>query len=175
MYHGDTVEESVEAQHTDYFSWLGIETPAAEGEGGSTTASIRKALTFSELSLPQYRPLAMTEARPDSIGSSASSDREVKWVKRRLREALPRLPKEYAVDRLYLHGSRLRGEAGPESDIDVLVDFEESEAGRQVSLLDFISLKQELGDLLGMEVDLGERKALRGPAGSAIEKEAESI
>jgi hypothetical protein len=109
------------------------------------------------------------------MGSSASSDREVKWVKRRLREELPWLRKEYAVDRLYLHGSRLRGEAGPESDLDVLVDFEDSKAGRQVSLLDFIALKQELEGLLGMEVDLGERKALRGPAGSAIEQEAESI
>jgi len=104
-----------------------------------------------------------------------SSDREIQWVKTRLREALPRLRKEYAVGRLYLHGSRLRGEASPESDLDILVDFEDSDAGRQVSLLDFIALKQELEDLLGMNVDLGERKALRGPAGSAIEKEAESI
>jgi hypothetical protein len=79
------------------------------------------------------------------------------------------------VDRPYLHGSRLRGEASPESDLDVLVDFEDSEAGRQVSLLDFIALKQELEDLLGMEIDLGERKALRGPAGAAIRWEAEAI
>lgn len=117
----------------------------------------------------------MPETRSDSRGSPASSDPELQSVKRRLQEALPRLRKKYAVDRLYLHGSRLRGEAGPESDLDVLVDFEDSEAGRQVSLLDFIALKQELEDLLGMEVDLGERKALRGPAGSAIKQEAEAI
>jgi predicted nucleotidyltransferase len=104
-----------------------------------------------------------------------SSDPELQRIKNRLREALSRLRKEYAVDRLYLHGSRLRGEAGPESDLDILVDFEDSEAGRQMSLLDFIALKQELEDLLGLEVDLGERKALRGPAGAAIEKEAEAI
>jgi len=117
----------------------------------------------------------MSEARPESRGPSVSSDPELQRIKNRLREALSRLRKEYAVDRLYLHGSRLRGEAGPESDLDILVDFEDSEAGRQMSLLDFIALKQELEDLLGMEVDLGERKALRGPAGSAIEKEAEAI
>lgn len=117
----------------------------------------------------------MPEARSDSRAPSASSDSELQRIKRRLQEALPRFRKEYAVERLYLHGSRLRGEAGPDSDLDVLVDFEDSEAGRQVSLLDFIALKQELEGLLGMEVDLGERKALRGPAGSAIEKEAESI
>ena len=117
----------------------------------------------------------MSETRPDSRGPSASSDSELQRVTSRLREALPRLRKKYAVDRLYLHGSRLRGEAGPESDLDILVDFEDSEAGRQISLLDFIALKQELEGLLGMEVDLGERKALRGPAGSVIEKEAVSI
>ena len=44
-----------------------------------------------------------------------------------------------------------------------------------MSLLDFISLKQELEDLFGMEVDLSEKKALRGPTGPVIEKEAESL
>lgn len=63
----------------------------------------------------------------------------------------------------------------PESDLNVLVDFEDSEAGQQMSLLHFIALKQELEGLLGLEVDLGERKALRGPAGSAIEQEAVSV
>lgn len=117
----------------------------------------------------------MPETRSDSRSSSGSPDREIQWVKKRLQGALPRLRKEYAVARLYLHGSRLKGEAGPKSDLDILVEFEDSEAGRQVSLLDFISLKQDLEELVGMEVDLGERKALRGPAGAAIEKEAESI
>lgn len=117
----------------------------------------------------------MPEARSDSTASPKSADRKIHSIKRRLREALPRLRKEFAVDQLYLHGSRVRGEAGPESDLDVLVDFRDSEAGRQLSLLDFISLKQELEDLLEMEVDLGERKALRGPAGEMIEQEAEPI
>ena len=117
----------------------------------------------------------MPEARSETKSSPASSNRKIQSIKRRLQGALPRLREEFAVDRLYLHGSRLRGEAGPESDLDVLVDFEDSESGRQISLLDFIALKQELEDLLGVEVDLGERKALRGPAGRAIEQEAESV
>lgn len=117
----------------------------------------------------------MPEASSDSKSSRASTDREIRSIRKELREALPRLRKKYAVDRLYLHGSRVRGEAGPESDLDVLVDFRDSEAGRQISLLDFIALKQELEGLLGMEVDLGERKALRGPAGRTIEQEAESV
>jgi hypothetical protein len=96
-------------------------------------------------------------------------------IKRRLREALPHLREKYAVERLALHGSQVRGEAGPESDLDVLVDFADSEAGRAVSLLDFIALQQELEALLGLPVDLGERSTLDGPAGERIAAEAEPI
>jgi hypothetical protein len=148
--------------------------PEPEARGSATAGSLR-ALTFSQLPLPQYTSLVMPEASSDMDGSFTNTNPEIQRVKSQLREVLPRLRKEYAVGQLYLHGSRIRGEAGPESDLDILVDFEDSEAGRQISLLDFIALKQELEDVLGMEVDLGERKALRGPAGSAIEKEAETI
>jgi|APHM01.1.fsa_nt_gi Predicted nucleotidyltransferases len=117
----------------------------------------------------------MPKARSDLESFLAGPEREIQSVKKQLREALPRLREEHAVDRLYLHGSRLKGEAGPNSDLDILVDFQDSEAGRKVSLLDFISLKQQLEDLLEMEVDLGERKALRGPAGEHIREEAEAI
>jgi predicted nucleotidyltransferase len=106
---------------------------------------------------------------------ATATEQEIRSIKRRLRDVLPRLRKKYAVERLYLHGSRLRGEATPESDLDVLVDFEDSDAGRQVSLLDFIALKQELEDLLEIDVDLGERKALGGPSGDRIRQEAEPV
>ncbi len=110
---------------------------------------------------------------PDASGTGPS--RELRSLKKQLREVLPRLQETYAVERLYLHGSRVRGEADRESDLDVLVDFQDSPAGRAVSLLDFISLKQELEELLGMDVDLGERKALQGPSGENIRKEAQTI
>lgn len=106
---------------------------------------------------------------------SDSNIGDIDRVKELLREELPRLREKYAVEHLALHGSRLRGEAHPDSDIDILVDFEETEAGRQVSLLDFIALKQELEELLGVPVDLGERKALRGPAADKIRQEAEYV
>ena len=57
----------------------------------------------------------------------------------------------------------------------MLVDFEESNAGRQVSLLDFIALKQELESLLGVPVDLGERSALEGAVGERIQEDAERV
>jgi len=117
----------------------------------------------------------MPSTRPESNADAPAPDQEVHLIKRRLREALPRLQEEYAVERLYLHGSRLRGEATPDSDLDVLVDFEDSDAGQQVSLFDFLALKQDLEELLGMDVDLGERTALRGEVGDRIQREAEPV
>lgn len=46
-------------------------------------------------------------------------------------------------------GSRARGEEGPDSDLDLLVDLEPDR-----SLLDVISIKQDLEDLLGCSVDV---------------------
>jgi len=99
----------------------------------------------------------------------------IRVIKERLREALPHLREKYAVERLFLHGSRVRGEADAGSDLDILVDFQDTEAGRQVSLLDFIALKQELEASLDMPVDLGERTALQGAVGDKIWEEAEPV
>jgi predicted nucleotidyltransferase len=74
-----------------------------------------------------------SESKP-TPAASGDADREIESIKRRLREALPRLRETYAVEQP-LHGSRLRGEAGPDSDLDVLVDFQDAEAGRAVTSL----------------------------------------
>lgn len=103
------------------------------------------------------------------------SEATIETLKDRLRDALPRLREQYAIKRLAIHGSRLRGDSQPDSDLDVLVDFEDTEAGRRISLFDFIALQQELEDLLGVPVDLGEAKALRGPAAEHIRREAEYL
>jgi predicted nucleotidyltransferase len=54
-----------------------------------------------------------------------------------------------------IFGSAARSEAGPESDVDVLVDFE---LGR--NLLDRVGLMLDLEDLLGCKVDVVTEKAL---------------
>ena len=96
-------------------------------------------------------------------------------LKRRLRAELPRLREKYAVERLAIHGSRLRGEAHSGSDLDVLVDFKDSEAGRSITLFDFLALQHELEELLGIPVDLGEASALEGPAADEIRQDAEYV
>ena len=61
------------------------------------------------------------------------------------------------IRRLGLFGSALRGELRPESDIDLLVEFE---PGRLPGLLGVAQLELELAGLLGREVDLRTRNDL---------------
>ncbi len=66
-------------------------------------------------------------------------------------EALATLCLKRHVRRLDLFGSRAKGTAKDGSDVDLLVEYE---PGRTPGLLGFISLQEELADLLGAEVDL---------------------
>lgn len=79
-----------------------------------------------------------------------------------------RLLARFHVRSLSVFGSVVRGEAGPDSDIDILVEFE---PGAAVGLFEFIRLKRELADLLGTEVDLGTPDALHPALKEAILKE----
>ena len=66
-----------------------------------------------------------------------------------LRRELPLLQKRYDVESLGLFGSYARGEAGPESDVDFLVEFS---AGRGPWY--GMGLNIDLEDLLGCRVDV---------------------
>ena len=61
------------------------------------------------------------------------------------------------IQRLSLFGSVLRDDFTPESDVDVLVEFE---PGARISLFDQVRIEDELGELLGRKVDLVSRKYL---------------
>lgn len=67
-----------------------------------------------------------------------------------LREHEPELKGAGGV-RLSLFRSTARGEAGPESDVDLLAGLDKS---RRLSLLDVVCLEVRLADLLGVKVDL---------------------
>jgi len=66
-------------------------------------------------------------------------------------ESLARFCRRSGIRRLSFFGSVLREDFGPESDVDVLVEFA-SEAN--VGLLEFVDLQREFSGLLGREVDL---------------------
>jgi predicted nucleotidyltransferase len=55
------------------------------------------------------------------------------------------------ICRLSLFGSVLRNDFNPESDVDVLVEFER---GTRVGLIRLARLELELGEILGRKVDL---------------------
>ncbi|HAF50347.1 MAG TPA: nucleotidyltransferase family protein [Thermosynergistes sp.] len=77
---------------------------------------------------------------------------DIEEIKRKI---LPIL-KKYGVTKAGIFGSVVRGEETRESDIDILVEI-----NTRMSLLDFVGLKLELEDALGIPVDLGEYSAIK--------------
>jgi predicted nucleotidyltransferase len=72
------------------------------------------------------------------------------------------------IVRLALFGSVARDEARPDSDIDLLVTFDD---GRELSLLDVIGVENRLADLLGQRVDLVEDDMLEPRLRQSVERE----
>lgn len=62
----------------------------------------------------------------------------------------------FGACRLDVFGSVARDEAGPESDVDILVEFD-----RPVGLFTFVALKEYLETILGAPVDLVSPDALK--------------
>ena len=71
------------------------------------------------------------------------------------------------VASLAVFGSVARDEAGPESDVDILVEFRGA-----ATLARFMDLKSLLESTLGRRVDLVTQKALRDRLRPGIEKDA---
>src|SRR5258708_3410035 len=73
-------------------------------------------------------------------------------------KVLAQFCERYHIKRLSLFGSRLKGTARPDSDIDLLVEFE---AGKTPGLLGMAQIEAELSGLLGQrKVDLRTAKDL---------------
>ena len=65
-----------------------------------------------------------------------------------------------------MFGSYVRGEQTPESDVDILVSFDEVP-----SLLKFVGIENYLSDLLGVKVDLVMKRVLKPFIGEYILRE----
>lgn len=91
-------------------------------------------------------------------------------IKRDLQQELPHLREKYHVRSLWVFGSRVRGEETPESDLDLLIEFE-----RPPSLIRFIEMEQHLSRRLGVNVDLVSKGSLRRRRGARILAEVQHV
>lgn len=89
----------------------------------------------------------------------------------KLRTLEPEL-RERGVAALYVFGSRARGDASPQSDLDLFFD---DAPGAHLSLLDLIGIQHFLQDVLGMPVDLMTRNSLHPLLRADIEAEAVAV
>jgi predicted nucleotidyltransferase len=87
------------------------------------------------------------------------------------KEKLAELCRRHGIRRLALFGSAARGELRPESDVDVLVEFM---PGSRVGLR-FITIQDEIADLLGRHVDLNTAGFLSPHFRDRVVSEAVSI
>ena len=76
----------------------------------------------------------------------------------------------HGVTKAGVFGSCARGDMAPGSDIDILVEIRED-----ISLLDFIRIKQEVAEAMGQEVDMVEYDALKPRLRDKILREQVSI
>jgi len=86
--------------------------------------------------------------------------------------SLAEMCRRYGVKELSLFGSSVRGEIRPESDIDIMVEFE---PGIRVGLIRFESLAGELESLAGRRVDLVTKRGLKPWVRSHVLKDARVI
>lgn len=87
-------------------------------------------------------------------------------ILRQYREEL----KDFGVKSLSLFGSVARGQEMPESDVDILVEFDP--AFDRIGLFAFIRLRHRLEELLGRKVDLVTPDALKPKMKNLISAEA---
>ncbi len=76
------------------------------------------------------------------------------------------------VTRLAIFGSTARGDAGPESNIDVVIDIEPN---RKFSLFDLAGLRVFLCELVGRDTDVVIREDLRPDFRERISRDSVSV
>ena len=93
---------------------------------------------------------------------------DLKEIKSILEKNKEGLKHRFKIKNLGIFGSYVRGEQRAGSDLDILIEFEEQ---ARLSLLDVAGIEIELSDLLGLKVDLVEKKNLKPYIGQEILKE----
>jgi uncharacterized protein len=120
------------------------------------------------LTAVHFDPIKAPQARNRSLASTGrvyevNRDQALKL----LAEHKADLARRFGVAELALFGSTARGDARPDSDIDILVSFDGPSTSQR-----YFGVQFYLEDLLGRPVDLVTRKALRRELASYVEREA---
>ena len=89
-------------------------------------------------------------------------------IKEILAKCKPELKRKFKIKEIGIFGSYISGEQGEKSDLDILVEFKDD---ARLSLLDMVGLEIELSELLGVKVDLVEKKYLKPFIGQHILRE----
>ena len=92
-------------------------------------------------------------------------------IKQTLKEKMPEIKEKYGVKNLYIFGSYVRGEQTPESDIDILVEFEKGKK----TFDNYMDLKFYLEGLFGKKVDLIIKEAVKPKLKKYIYEETISV
>jgi uncharacterized protein len=92
------------------------------------------------------------------------------WIRIQIpKERITDFCRQHHIRKLAIFGSALRDDFGPDSDVDVLVEFEPG----QVPGLAFFGIEQELSAILGRKVDLNTAGFLSPEIREVVLKEAE--
>lgn len=73
------------------------------------------------------------------------------------------------VNRAWVFGSYSRGEQTPDSDVDILVDFDREHA--TIGLFEYVRMINQLKDLTGKEIDLVENGTILPFADESAQKD----
>jgi predicted nucleotidyltransferase len=73
------------------------------------------------------------------------------------------------IVRLAIFGSVARGENTPQSDVDLMGDFDRA---KRLNLFDMVGLELRLTEIVGTRVELSDRKMLKPPVKLVAEREA---
>jgi hypothetical protein len=87
-------------------------------------------------------------------------------------ERIAEICRQYQVRELSLFGSAVRGGMGPDSDIDVLVEFD---ADARIGILRFTALSDDLEAVFGRKVDLVTKLGLKPWVRSHVLSEAKVL
>jgi predicted nucleotidyltransferase len=96
--------------------------------------------------------------------------KDAAYFSKLLRQHMPELSKRYNISYLGIFGSYVRGEQKEDSDLDILVEF-----SKTPDLFEFIGIKQDLSDILEVNVDLVMKSALKPSIGKKILEEVVQV